>query len=203
MQKLDLKKQWKDLYQPRPGVIAEVNVPPLRYLMIDGAGDPNTAPAYQQAIEALYALAYTLKFSLKKSPEPVDYGVMPLEGLWWADDPRAFLSGDKAQWKWTAMIMQPEFITAEQFASAVVDVRRKKNPLALDSVRFDVLDEGLAMQVLHLGPFSAEGPVLQQMHDRIHAQGRELHGRHHEVYLSDPRRTAPEKLKTILRQPMR
>lgn len=203
MQKLDLKKKWKDFYQPRAGVLTTVEVPPLTYLMVDGHGNPNTSAAFQQAVEALYSLAYTLKFSLKKSPKSVDYGVMPLEGLWWADDPRAFYETDKSQWKWTAMILQPEFITPAQVAAAVEEVRRKKNPAALDKVRFERLEEGPSVQVLYIGPFSGEGPVIQQMHDAIHAAGKELHGKHHEIYLSDPRRTAPEKLKTILRQPMR
>jgi hypothetical protein len=109
MEKLDLKKQWKHLYQPPATKITAVDVPPLTYLMVDGEGDPNTSPAFQQAVEALYSLSYTLKFSLKKSPQPVDYGVMPLEGLWWADDPGVFHRKDKSTWKWTAMILQPDF----------------------------------------------------------------------------------------------
>lgn len=203
MQKLDLKKQWKHLYQPLAGAITAVDVPPLTYLMVGGEGNPNTAPAFQQAIEALYALSYTLKFSLKKSPQPMDYGVMPLEGLWWADDPRGFHQVDKSKWKWTAMILQPEFISRAQVDAAFAEVRRKKNPPALDRVRFETLEEGAAAQVLYTGPFSAEGPTIQRLHDFIHASGKQLHGKHHEIYLSDPRRTASEKLKTILRQPMR
>jgi len=203
MQKLDLKKRWKRLYQSKPGELAEVNVPPLTCLMVDGEGDPNRSEAFQQAIEALYSLSYTLKFSLKKSPMPVDFGVMPLEGLWWADDPRAFHQADKSTWKWTAMIVQPEFISKTQVDKAFDEVRKRKNPAALDRVRFETLEEGLSVQVLYTGPFSEEGPTIQRMHDFIRAKGRELHGKHHEIYLSDPRRTAPEKLKTILRQPMR
>jgi hypothetical protein len=171
--------------------------------MVDGEGDPNTSPAFQQAVEALYALSYTLKFSLKKGPQPVDYGVMPLEGLWWADDCRVFHQADKSQWKWTAMILQPEFVTRAQVKAAFDEARRKKNPAALDKVRFETLEEGPSVQVLYTGPFSAEGPTIQRMHDFIHASGKQLHGKHHEIYLSDLRRTAPEKLKTILRQPMR
>ena len=203
MKKIDLKKQWKPLYQPRPGVLAEVDVPLLIYLMVDGEGDPNTSAAFQQAVEALYSLSYALKFSLKKSPTPVDYGVMPLEGLWWADDPRSFSEADKSKWKWTVMIVQPEFISTQQVDSAFDAVRRKKNPAALDRVRFETLEEGKSVQILYTGPFSQEGPTIQRIHDHIHAAGRELYGKHHEIYLSDPRRTAPERLKTILRQPMR
>ena len=202
-EKIDLKKQWKHLYQPRAGEIATVAVPPLTYLMVDGEGDPNHSKSFEQAVEALYSLAYTLKFSLKKSPRAVDYGVMPLEGLWWADDPREFLKSDKSAWKWTAMILQPEFISGADVDAAFDEVRRKKNPEALDQVRFESLQEGEAVQTLYLGAFSQEGPTIQRMHDAIHAAGKEIFGKHHEIYLSDPRRTAPDKLRTILRQPMR
>ena len=203
MGKIDLKKQWKNLYQPSAKEVTAVDVPELTYLMVDGRGDPNTSEAFSQAVEALYALSYTLKFSLKKSPQAVDYGVMPLEGLWWADDPRVFHQADKSAWYWTAMILQPDFITHVQYEAAFADVRRKKNPPALDRVRVEKLEEGWSAQILNTGPFSAEGPTIQRVHDFIHAQGRELHGKHHEIYLSDPRRTAPEKLKTIIRQPGR
>jgi hypothetical protein len=202
MEKLDLKKQWKHLYQPRAGVLVAVDVPPLTYLMVDGQGDPNTSKAFEEAVEALYSLSYTLKFSLKKSPRAIDYGVMPLEGLWWADDPADFYLADKSTWKWTAMILQPEFIARPEIDAAFDEVRRKKNPAALDRVRFETLTEGLSAQTLYLGPFSEEGPTIQHMHDFIHAAGKELRGKHHEIYLSDPRRTAPDKLKTILRQPL-
>ena len=203
MKKLDLKKQWKELYGTKAGVIVAVDVPPLRYLMVDGEGDPNTSKAFQEAIEALYSLSYTLKFTLKKSPRAIDYGVMPLEGLWWADDPRVFHETDKSRWKWTAMIVQPDVIGKAEIDAAFDQVRKKKNPAALDRVRFETLIEGSSAQVLYIGPFSDEGPTIQRMHEFIHAAGKELHGKHHEIYLSDPRRTAPEKLKTILRQPMR
>jgi hypothetical protein len=201
MQKLDLKKQFKQLYAPRPGRMEFVDVPTLSYLMVDGHGDPNTSKEYSDAVEALFSLAYTLKFSLKKSPAPVDWGVMPLEGLWWADDPQVFHTTDKSTWQWTAMILQPEVVDRTKFEAAVVEVRRKKNPPALDRVRLATLEEEKAVQVLYTGPYADEGPVIQQMHHTIHAKGHELAGKHHEIYLSDPRRTAPEKLKTIIRQP--
>jgi hypothetical protein len=203
MEKLDLKKQWRNLYQPPVGEITTVTAPPLTYLMVDGQGDPNTSKLFEQAVEALYSLSYTLKFSLKKNPHAIDYGVMPLEGLWWADDPRVFFQSDKSTWKWTAMILQPEFISPANVSAACDEVRRKKNPPALNRVRFDTLEEGESVQTLYLGPFSEEGPVIQRMHDAIHAVGKQLYGKHHEIYLSDPRRTAPAKLRTILRQPMR
>jgi len=204
MEKLDLKKKWKHLYQPPATAITAVDVPPLTYLMVDGEGDPNTSPAYTHAIEALYSLSYTLKFSLKKSPQPVDYGVMPLEGLWWADDPGAFHRQDKSSWKWTAMILQPDFIGRKQLTAALDEVhKKKKNAGTLDRVRLETLVEGTAAQILYVGPFADEGPTIQRIHDFIHAAGKELCGKHHEIYMSDPRRTAPEKLKTIIRQPMK
>ena len=203
MEKLDLNKKRKHLYQPPAGKITTVIVPPLTYLMVDGEGDPNNSKTFEQAIEALYSLSYTLKFTLKKSPNPVDYGVMPLEGLWWADDPQVFHAADKSAWKWTAMILQPEFIARSHVDAAFEQVRKKKNPAALDRVRFETLEEGDSVQTLYLGPFADEGPTIQRMHEAIQAAGKQLYGKHHEIYLSDPRRTAPEKLRTILRQPMR
>jgi len=202
MEKLDLKKQWKELYQPKVGAVVVVDVPPLNYLMVDGEGDPNTSQSFQDAIEAIYRLSYTLKFTLKNGPRAIDYGVMPLEGLWWADDPRAFYEADKSSWKWTIMIAQPEFITQAEVDAAFEQVRKKKDLVALDRVRFEIFEEGVSAQVLYVGPFLDERPVVQQMHDLIHAVGKQLRGKHHEIYLSDMRRTAPEKLKTILRQPM-
>jgi hypothetical protein len=170
--------------------------------MVNGEGDPNTSKAFQEAVEALYSLSYTLKFTLKKSPRAIDYGVMPLEGLWWADDPRAFHEAKKSTWKWTAMIVQPEFIARAQVDAAIKEVRKKKNPAALDRVRYETLTEGPSAQVLYVGQFSDEGPTIQRMHEFIQSAGKKLRGKHHEIYLSDPRRTAPEKLRTILRQPM-
>jgi hypothetical protein len=202
VEKLDLKKQWKQLYGANTDAIVAVDVPPLTYLMVDGEGDPNTSQSFSEAIEALYSLSYTLKFTLKKSPRAIDYGVMPLEGLWWAEDPHAFYEANKSSWKWTAMIVQPEFIAQAEVDAAFEQVRKRKNPAALDRVRLETLTEGASAQVLYLGPFANEGPTIQRMHDFIHAAGKEPRGKHHEIYLSDSRRTAPEKLKTILRQPM-
>jgi hypothetical protein len=202
MKKLDLKKQWKPLYDAKPEAVVAVEVPPLPYLMVDGEGDPNTSQSYIEAIEALYSLSYMLKFAIKKGSRAIDYGVMPLEGLWWADDPRVFHQADKSSWKWTAMIAQPEFITQAEVDAAIGEVRIKKNPAALGRVRFEVLSEGAAAQILHIGPYADEGPTIQRMHEFIQRAGKQLRGKHHEIYLSDPRRSAPEKLKTILRQPM-
>jgi hypothetical protein len=202
MNKVDMKMQWKALYDAKAEVTA-VDVPLLTYLMVDGEGDPYTAKSFPEAFEALFALSYTLKFTLKNSSGAIDFSVMPLEALWWADDPRAFQEGNKSAWKWTVMIMQPRFIAQEEVDVAFEKVRRKKNSAALDQVRFETFTEGLSAQVLHVGPFADEGPTIQRMHDFIRAAGKELRGKHHEIYLCDPRRTAPEKLKTILRQPMR
>jgi hypothetical protein len=202
VEKLDLKRFWKPFYESKAGVIIAVDASSLSYLMVDGEGDPNTSASYQAAVEALYSLSYTLKFAVKKGPRAVDYGVLPLEGLWWADDPGVFIRPDKSTWKWTAMIAQPEFITADEVEAARKEVRRKKNLDSLDLVRFECFCEGEAAQVLHIGPYSAEGPTIERLHGFIRAAGKQLRGKHHEIYLSDPRRTAQEKLKTILRQPM-
>jgi len=201
MQKLDLKKQLKHLYGPGAGQAAEVDVPVMNFLMIDGAGDPNTAPAYTQAVEALFAVSYALKFMVKKSAMEIDYGVMPLEGLWWADDMSRFSTTDKSDWKWTAMMMQPDFISAEMVEQAMASVRAKKNPPALPLMRFAPFGEGRCAQILHIGPFSEEGPTIGKLHAFIAAHGKRR-GKHHEIYLSDIRRADPASWKTVIRQPM-
>jgi hypothetical protein len=178
-----------------------VRVPELGFAMIDGVGDPNTSPAYRDAIEALYGLSYTLKFALKKELG-LSYRVGPLEGLWWADDMAVFSTGRKADYRWTMMIAQPEEVSAERFDRARDDVRRKKGPGVLDLTRLERLAEGLAAQVLYLGPYRDEGPTIERLHAFIRDAGYRLHGKHHEIYLGDPRRSAPEKLRTIIRQPM-
>ncbi len=201
MKKVDLKKELKSLYQPSAKAVALVDVPTMNYLMIDGEGDPNTSKSYAEAIETLFAVAYTVKFSVKK-PQEVDYGVLPLESLWWADDMSAFSTGDKSRWKWTAMIMQPSFVTAKAVDAAVADVKKKKNPAALAKLRFESLTEGTCAQTLHIGPFSEEGPTIERVHEFIRARGAKLVGKHHEIYLSDLRKAAPEKWKTVVRQPL-
>lgn len=205
MQKLDLKKDLKHLYNPSAKAPVMLDMPPMNFLAIDGKGTPDGSDAIA-AIEALYAVAYTLKFSVKKGPQAIDYHVMPLEGLWWADDMSRFGTGDKTVWKWTYMIMQPELITREMVDKAVAEVRKKKNLAALSRMRFERFDEGKAAQIMFFGPYADEGPTIKRLHDFIHAQGMTFDGlkqKHHEIYLSDPRRTAPEKLKTIIRQPAR
>lgn len=202
MGKVNLKKELKHLYSPSAGEVSVMDVPPMNFLMIDGAGDPNVSPEYQQAMEALFSLSYALKFRVKKETG-VDYTVMPLEGLWWTDDPTRFSMSNKGVWKWTAMIMQPEYVTPELFEEALAEVRRKKGLPALERVRFETYHEGLSAQIMHIGPYAAEEPTIARLHRFIRDNGYELNGRHHEIYLSDPRRTAPERLKTVLRQPIR
>ena len=202
MTKIDLKKELKHLYNPSAKEVVVVDVPPMNFLMIEGEGDPNTAQEYQEAIEALYAVAYALKFMVKKGRSAVDYTVMPPEGLWWTEDMREFSTENKDIWKWTMMIMQPEYVTRELFEEALLQVKEKKNPPALDKMSFETFHEGLAVQTMHIGPYSAEGPTIERMHSFARENGYQLRGKHHEIYLSDPRRAAPEKIKTVLRQPV-
>lgn len=200
--KTDFKKTIPTYKAPR-GRFELVDVPDLQFLMIDGHGDPNTDGPFGDAIEALFPLAYWLKFFSKKELDR-DYTVMPLEGLWWADDMETFTSArDKSLWDWTAMIMTPDWITAEHVETARDAVAAKSDPVALPLVRLETLSEGSAVQTLHVGPFDAEAPVLHALHhDFVPSQGLTMTGKHHEIYLSDMRRTAPEKLRTILRQPV-
>ena len=201
-------KNTLDAYRAKRGEFRIVEVPPLQYLMIDGAGDPNTSPAYRDAVSALFPVAYALKFA-SRSELGVDTVVMPLEGLWHAPDMESFTSRrDKSAWMWTSMIMVGDHITASMFAHAVESVAqkaaKKKEPIpALDAVRLETLEEGTCVQTLHVGPFDDEGPVLDDLHHRfIPENGLQMRGRHHEIYLSDLRRTDPAKLRTILRQPV-
>lgn len=201
-EKIDFKKSL-DSYRAKRGEFSIIDVPTMQYLMIDGQGDPNTSPAYAQALEALYPVAYKMKFHSKRELGR-DYVVPPLEGLWWADDMAAFTRArDKNQWRWTMMILAPEWIDDDAFEAAVTQAGAKKPPVRLDDVRLESLSEGRCVQTLHLGSFDDEGPVLAQMHHEfIPANGLQLSGTHHEIYFSDPRKTAPEKLRTLLRQPV-
>ncbi len=191
------------LYKPSAKKPEIVDVPPMNFLMVDGVGDPNTSAAYRDALESLYAMAYTLKFALKKA-EGINYGVAPLEGLWWSEDLDAFLAGAKDTWSWTMMIAQPSIVTPAWVDKAREEVQRKKAPVALPLVRFDRFHEGLSAQIMHIGPYAMEAPTIQKLHDFIQAEGGVFDGhaqKHHELYLGDPRRAAPEKLKTVIRQP--
>lgn len=182
--------------------IALIDVPPMTFVMVDGAGNPNTVPAYQTAIEWLYATSYALKFAAKAQGH--DYVVPPLEGLWWADDPADFVARNKDNWHWTMMIMAPDVISHEMFEAAVAKASKKSASQPPESLRHARYDEGLCLQVLHLGSYDDEGPVLAQLHDvEMPSRGLAFNGHHHEIYLGDPRRSAPDKLRTILRQPVK
>lgn len=200
MSKIDLRKDLKHLYNPSRKDVTVVDVPPMSFLMIDGQGDPNTSPAYQQAMEALYATSYALKFALK--PQGVDYVVMPPEGLWWTDDMARLDLEAKGRWQWTVMIMQPKWVTADLVERVRQEVARKKDLPALPRMRFETYHEGLSVQIMYVGAYADEGPTIARLHAFAEAQGYQLRGKHHEIYLSDPRRTAPEKLRTIIRQPV-
>ncbi|MDR6905108.1 hypothetical protein J2X63_000794 [Agromyces sp. 3263] len=207
--KYDVKRAHRELYAPSAKGFAVVEVPPMRYLAVDGHGDPNTAPVYRRAVEALFGVAYAVKFASRRALGR-DLVVAPLEGLWWAEDARAFVARDKASWNWTMLIAQPDWIDDQAVAAGVEAARAKAakgggdaNP-ALDGLRLLHLHEGTSAQILHVGSYDDEAPTLADLHDEWMPQhGVTFNGPHHEVYLSDVRRTAPEKLRTVLRQPVR
>jgi hypothetical protein len=201
MEKIDLARNLRPLYAPPKGKFVTVDVPKLSFLMIDGEGDPNTANSYKEAIETLYAVAYTVKFQMKLGPAKTDFRVMPLEGLWWSDDMRDFTAGRREGWKWTMMIAVPDIVTAGVMKEASAKAAAKKDLPALPRLRLKSFAEGKAVQTLYLGPYADEGPTIAALHEFIRAGGHKLSGKHHEIYLSDPRKTAPAKLKTIIRQP--
>jgi hypothetical protein len=206
MAPFDVVKQHKSLYAPSAKHPAIVEVPEFAFLMVDGRGDPNTSEAYHQALEALYSVAYTLKFTLKKADAERDFKVAPLEGLWWADEAApgmAELQRDRDAWNWTMMIAVPDEVTAEEVVAAADAAARKRELPAAALPRLERLEEGLAAQIMHVGPYAEEAPTIEVLHDFVAGQGYELRGRHHEIYLGDPRRTAPERLKTVLRHPVR
>jgi hypothetical protein len=202
MTKIDYKRELKHLYQPSAKEVVEVEVPTMNYLMVDGEGDPNISQAYAEAVEALFTVSYTAKFMVKKAPGAIDYGVMPLEGLWWADDMAAFTTMDKSKWKWTAMIMQPAVVTRELLDHAIAEAKKKKSSQAISRLRFEAISEGLCAQILHVGKFSEEGPTIERVHQYIQSRGGVRTGKHHEIYLSDIRKADPAKWKTVIRQPM-
>lgn len=200
--KIDFKKSL-DSYQAPRGAFRIVEVPAMQYLMVDGHGDPNTSPDFSAALEALYPVAYKIKFASKRELGR-DYVVPPLEALWWAEDMAAFaVSRDKSSWEWTAMLMVPDWIDRGIYQLTVEQVGSKTPPARLEDVRLQSLSEGRCVQTLHVGSFDDEGPVLERMHEEfIPQQGLRIEGTHHEIYLSDFRKVAPEKLRTILRQPV-
>lgn len=202
MTKVDFKKTLKHLYASSKKEFSVVDVPAMSFLMVDGQGNPNTEQSYQDAVEALYAVAYKLKFLSKKNLEK-DYVVPPLEGLWWADDMDSFTARAKEKWHWTMMIMQPEWISQTMFEEALEQAQAKKDLPSLALLRLESYKEGQSVQIMHVGSYDDEAPVLARLHKEwMPEHNYTFNGKHHEVYLSDPRKVAAEKLKTILRQPV-
>ena len=203
MTELDLRKQWKHLYAPSAKKIELVDVPEFKFVMIDGRIEPGeapgTSPGFEAAMTALYSAAYTLKFMSKlRKEDPIDYPVMALEGLWWVEDGQ-FDINIKDNWVYTLMIMQPDHITPAIFAEALAQAAKKKPNPALARLRLESFREGLCVQTMHLGPYATEPASIERMHNWASEQGYRLTGIHHEIYLGDPRRADPAKLKTVLR----
>jgi hypothetical protein len=199
----DVKKERKDLYAPRRGEFAVVDVPTLAFLMVDGHGDPNTEAAYREAVEALFATSYAVR-ALAKARLGRVHTVGPLEGLWSAADMDTFRTRDKSAWDWTMMIVQPGWITPGLVDEALAAARKKADRPGLEHVRFEAYAEGRSVQILHVGSYDDEAPTLERLHGEfLPAHGLVPTGRHHEIYLSDARKTEPARLRTILRQPVR
>jgi hypothetical protein len=200
MKTIDLKKTLKPYYTASAAKPSIIDVPPMKGLMVDGAGDPN-GPAFQEAVGSLYSVAYTMKFAFKKD-KAVDYPVMALEGLWCADNIADFLNNKRENWKWTLFIALPDIVTKKDVGEAVATVKKNAKFPRFPEVRFEKFAEGRAAQVMHVGPYAAEGPTIERLHRFVEEQGYQLRGKHHEIYLGDPRRSAPEKLRTIIRHPV-
>lgn len=202
MTTIDFKKTL-DSYQAKHNQFRIVTVPRLQYLMVDGHGDPNVAKDFTDAIEALYPVAYKIKFA-SKIERGKDYVVPPLEGLWWAKDMETFTTArDKSHWDWTMMVLTPDWISQDMFLAAVEKVAEKNKPINLDKVRLETLEEGQCVQTLHIGSYDDEAAILEKMHyEFIPNSGLKMVKKHHEVYFSDFRKVAPDKLRTILRHPV-
>ena len=202
VEKIDLKREHKAFYKPSKKDFSIVDVPEMAFLMIDGVGAP-ASPDFALAVETLYGVAYALKFASKADPG-IDYVVMPLEALWWAEDFAVFQpdSEDRDAWHWRALIAQPDHISEAMFETAVEKTRTKKGNLALDRLRLERFHEGLSVQIMYIGPYSDEGPTIAAMHQYAEDEGYSLRDHHHEIYISDPNRTTPEKMKTVLRHPV-
>jgi hypothetical protein len=202
--KVDFKTTQKELYRPSSKEVVVIEVPEMQFLMIDGIGSPGDSKEYQNAIAALYPVAFKTKFLSKKKGK--DYVVPPLEGLWWADNMDDYRSGNRDKWKWTMMIRQPDWITKETIEEAIEMTKTNKPELSglLDKLRLECYKEGQCAQIMHLGPFSEEGPTVEKVHNFIGEHKGKYDGlsqKHHEIYLSDPRRAKPENMKTVIRQP--
>lgn len=204
--KIDFKKTMKEFYQPNSKEVVLVDIPEMKFLMIDGIGSPGDSKEYQDALAVLYPIAFKTKFLSKAKGK--DYVVPPLEGLWWADDMDDFMKENRDKWKWTMMIMQPDWVTQELINEAILKTREKKPELSelLPKLRLEKYKEGKAAQIMHVGPYSEEGPTVQKVHDFILKEGGKLDGlktKHHEIYLSDPRKVNPATMKTVIRQPFK
>ena len=198
----DIKKAHPRLYSPKAGDVVTVDVPPLRFFRVDGHGDPNTTRSYVDAVTTLYTASYAARAIAKTELGRV-HTVAPLEGLWSADDPEVFTARKKSEWDWTMMIAQPDWIS-EEIANEAARAATRKGAPAVDLLRFDEYTEGMSVQVLYVGSYDDEGPALAHLHHTYMPENDlTWNGRHHEIYLSDPRKTAPEKLRTILRQPVK
>lgn len=203
----DYKKEYRDLYMPKDKPVL-IEVPPMNFLMVDGSGDPNNSPEFQQATELLYGLSYTIKMIMKKGKQPdgyFEYVVPPLEGLWWIEE-GGFSFEKRDNWKWTLMIRQPEFVDHELFRWATNELMRKKQELAIEKARFEAFTEGLCVQIMHIGPYSTEPETMKKVEAFLFEHGLKDRltsgGKHHEIYLSDPRKAKPERMKTVLRHPV-
>lgn len=201
--KIDLKKDRKDLYQPGSKDFVEVEVPNMTYLSIDGHGDPNTSPSYTAAVQALYAGAYAIKFALKARTGE-DFVVGPLEGLWSSADPTVFAERKKDDWDWTMMIPLPGPVSSADICQGLANASKKKPDLPIAGLRAIDLAEGRSLQIMHVGTYDAEAASLARLHTEVMpSRGLIWNGRHHEIYLSDPRKASPDKMKTVLRQPVK
>ena len=201
MDKIDFKKDFKELYGASVTTPSLVNVPRLKFLMLDGKGAPASS-VFQEAVQVLYGITFTVKFDLKKEGTTPQYSVAPLEGLWWMANGKPFDIQAKGQWRWTLMIAQPDHIKDADVIRAIKKLRAKKPNPALEKVRFNAFEEGRCVQILHVGPYAEEADTIARLHEFARQHHYKLHGKHHEIYLGDPRRAKPEKLRTILRQPV-
>lgn len=206
MEKLDLRKQYKHLYSPSAKKVEVVDVPPLKFAMIDGEIEPGASPgtsaSFQEALQALYGISFTLKFMSKLRKEnPIDYTVMALEGLWWVEGGEFDITRPEG-WRWTAMMMQPDHISEAMYQEALAQLHKKRPSPALEKLRFEIFHEGLSLQIMHIGPYAEEPATIEKVDAFARQNGYARHGKHHEIYIGDPRRVDPAKLKTVLRHPV-
>lgn len=203
MARIDYSEKMPHLYQPSEETVSVVEVPPMNFLMVDGAGDPGATREFPEAIEALMVVSHVLKILIRKGESGVDYRVLPLEGLWWSDENGGFVRERRDDWKWTLMIMQPDEVTPELYEIAVAEAERQKNPPGLTRLRFDSYFEGLSAQIMHAGLQAQEGPTIARLHAYIEGEGYIRQYKHHEIYLSDVRKEESGRWRTIIRQPVR